>query len=161
MRNVIIAGLLGGLIGGGGAFAAVRWAPSKSSTAQAQMAADPGAKAIPESLMGKLQANDPDGFAADARSSMHVIPEPEFAAFKASLIEFRQWATNAYGKPLGQCELIREQAAGPDVVRVIYLEKFEKGGVAWYFHLYHGAEGWKLASVNWDRTLTFAFAGSP
>src|SRR5438874_4938809 len=112
MRNVIIAGLIGGLVGGGGAFAAVRWGPSKAAEAPA---ADPGAKAIPESLMAKLQANDADGFAAAARGSMHTIPEPEYAAFRAALIEFRQWATAAYGQPLGQCELIREQSAGPDV----------------------------------------------
>jgi hypothetical protein len=158
MRNVIIAGLLGGLLGGGGAYAAMRMSPGKGHESQA---ADPAAKEIPESLMGKLKANDADGFAVAARGSMFNVPDVEFAQFKAALLEFRQKTAAAYGKPTGEYELIREQSAGPAVARLIYLEKFEKGGVAWHFQMYHGSDGWKLASVNWDHTLNFAFAGTP
>lgn len=158
MRNVIIAGLVAGLLGGGVVLGVGRLMPAKP--AGSSPAADE-AKAIPESLIGKLKGNDLEGFAAAARGNMYTIPDPEFAAFKAALIEFRQRTAAAYGKPTGVCELIREQSAGPDVARVIYLEKFEKGGVAWYFQMYKGADGWKLASVNWDHTLNFAFAGSP
>lgn len=158
MRNVLVAGLLGGLLGGVGAYCAMRVAPGKVHESQA---ADPAAKVIPESLMSKLKANDADGFAVAARGSMFNVPDTEFAQFKAALIDFRQKTTAAYGKPTGEYELIREQSAGPDVARVIYLEKFEKGGVAWYFQMYHGAGGWKLASVNWDHTLNFAFTGTP
>lgn len=158
MRNVLVAGLLGGLLGGVGAYCAMRMSPGKVHETQA---ADPAAKAIPESLMSKLKANDPDGFAAAARGSMFNVPDMEFAQFKAALIDFRQKTATAYGKPTGEYELIREQSAGPDVARVIYLEKFEKGGVAWYFQMYHGPDGWKLASVNWDHTLNFAFTGTP
>ncbi|MBY0514281.1 MAG: hypothetical protein K2P78_10265 [Gemmataceae bacterium] len=158
MRNVIIAGLLGGLLGGGAAYTAMRLTPGRLHEVQA---ADPEARLIPESLMAKLKANDPDGFAAAARGSMFTVTDQEFVAFKAALIEFRQKTAAAYGKPTGECELIREQAAGPDVARLIYLEKFEKGGVAWHFQMYHGKDGWKLATVNWDHTMMCAFTGAP
>ncbi|HJZ59767.1 MAG TPA: hypothetical protein VKE74_32800 [Gemmataceae bacterium] len=158
MRNVMIAGLLGGLLGGVVSYTAGRLAPARSPAASIPNAE---AKAIPEGLMAKLKANDMDGFATAARGNMYTIPDTEFAAFKTALTEFRQRTTTAFGKSLGECELIREQSAGPDVARMIYLEKFEKGGVAWYFQLYRGSDGWKLASVNWDHTLNFAFAGAP
>jgi hypothetical protein len=159
MRNVIIAGVLGGLLGGavvGGIFGLF----GRGSAASAA-APDASAKAIPEALMNKLKGSDLDSFASASRGYMYTIPDTEFAVFKANLSEFREQCTKSYGKPLGEFELVREQAAGSNAARLIYLEKFEKGGVAWYFQMYHSPDGWKLASVHWDRTLNFAFTGAP
>ncbi len=158
MRNVILAGVLGGLAGGaicGGMFGMFGRGASTATAAP-----DAGARTIPESLIAKIKTNELDAFATAARSSMYTIPDEEFASFKSNLNEFRAQAAKSYGKSLGEFELIREQSAGPAVARLIFLEKFEKGGVAWYFQMYRGTDGWKLASVHWDRTLNFAFTGS-
>ena len=159
MRNVIIAGLLGGLAGGavvGGIFGLFG-----RGAAYASAAPDASAKAIPEALMNKIKAGDMESFASASRGYMYTIPDAEFAVFRANLNDFREQCAKSYGKSLGEFELIREQSAGPTAGRLIYLEKFEKGGVAWYFQMYHSTDGWKLASVHWDRTLNLAFTGSP
>jgi hypothetical protein len=158
MRNVIIAGLLGGLAGGaicGGIFGLF----GRSSATAA--VPDVGARAIPESLMAKLKSGEMEAFTSIARTNMYTIPDEEFNSFNANFLDFRVQTAKSYGKSLGEFELLREQAAGPNVARIIYLEKFEKGGVAWYFQMYRSNDGWKLASVHWDRTMNFAFTGSP
>ena len=159
MRNVIIAGVLGGLAGGavvGGIFGLFG-----RGAAYASAAPDASAKAIPEALMNKLKAGEVDSFASGVRGNMATIPDAEFAVFKANLTEFRALCAKSYGTSLGEFELIREQSAGQTMVRLIYLEKFEKGGVAWDFQMYHSPDGWKLSSVDWNRTLNLAFTGSP
>lgn len=156
MRGVLIASLLSGVLGGGGAFVAGRYAGPRPAE---QPVPDPGAKALAAELIDKLKAGDIEKFATAVYANTYVMPDPEVVALRANLAKAREQHAKSHGKPTGEFELIREQTVSPSVVRVVYLEKFERGGVAWYFVLYHGPEGWKLADVKWDPTLAVAFTG--
>lgn len=157
MRGVLIASLLSGVLGGGGAFVAGRYAGPRP--AGPPISVDPGAKALAAELIDKLKAGDIEKLTAAVYANTYVMPDPEVAGLRASLAKAREQHTKSHGKPTGEFELVREQAVGPSVARLVYLEKFERGGVAWYFVLYRGPEGWKLADVKWDPTLAVAFPG--
>ncbi len=54
-----------------------------------------------------------------------------------------------YGKLLGY-ELIKEEAFGQSVVRLLYLLKSEKNPTIWEFYFYKPKNSWHLAHIMFD-----------
>lgn len=154
MRHVLFTAALSGLIGGGG-FLAGRFYPP--ATPGKPTADEAGARALAAELVEKLKTADPEKFAAAVYANTYLLPDAEVVVLKASLVKAREQHAKSHGKSTGEFELIRDQTAGPAVVRLVYLERFERGGVAWYFVLCRGSDGWKVADVKWDPTLAVAF----
>jgi hypothetical protein len=164
MKNVLLAGLLGGLLGGAAGVVAGRYAPAvaaKPTAAPAPATAgEPNPRSIAEALLARLKEGKPEEFADVTKGSTHLITEEMYKQFKANLTDFRATYTRAFGHPLREFELVKEQPASPSLVRLVYLERFEKGGVLWFFVLYKGKDGWKLDKVHWVPDLALAFNGS-
>src|SRR5262249_33267142 len=161
MRSAIVAGLVAGLLGGavsGLASAVVVWHMTRHDTPPATeptptSEAERATKAVVETLLSKLKAGDLDGFASAARERMVGIDEPRFQQLRTHLVESRKQYQADYGNPTGEFELLSQQSASPSLVRLVYLEKFEKGGVVWYFFLYRAKDGWRISTVFWDLPL--------
>lgn len=160
MRKLLLAGLLGAIVGGGIAYAAGRYAQAKPAETAAEATGDPSPRSIAEGLLEKLKDGKTEEFADLTKASTHLISEIDFLTFKKKLLDARGTFMKAYGSSLGEFELIREQVAGPSVVRLIYVERFEKNGMTWVFVMYRGKEGWKVASVNWIPDPAAALPGA-
>ncbi len=57
-----------------------------------------------------------------------------------------------FGKPMGH-EFISEMKAGESLVRLLYVQKFEKHGLRWRFLLYKGGSGWIINTFTFDAQL--------
>lgn len=163
-RSILLAGLLGGLLGGAASFAAGRWLkppePPKSESATGSGGpASPEARQVAEAFVAKLRAGKFDEFALDAKVASAAVTDQTFAAFKARLDQERLVYGKLYGRSTGEFELLRETVLSPHLVRFAYLEKFENGGVIWFFILYRGSETWRLSYVDWSDKLALAFSG--
>ena len=156
MRTMFLVGVLGAVLGGGGTILSGRFMTAKAAE---HSAIEPAARGLAADLIEKLKSPDPDKFPAAVYGNTFLISNEELLILKTSLVKAREQHAKSHGKTTGEYELVREQSAGPAVVRFVYVEKFERGGVAWYFLLYRGSEGWKIADVKWDPTLNVAFAG--
>ena len=62
----------------------------------------------------------------------------------------------ALGKAQGY-EFIRERLIGESVLRLTYLAKYERGGVGWMLVFYKRTDGWVLADVRLDPSLSILF----
>lgn len=164
MRNVFVAGVLGGLLGAGGAFSAGRLVPVKAAEPVVNPTTatpDPLPRQVAESLLARLKVGKGEEFTKSAKASMHLISDQEFAVFQKNFTASRETYARGYGPSLGEFELVREHAASPSLVRLVYLERFEKHGLLWIFVMYRGKDGWAIAHVNWVPELNLAFAGGP
>jgi hypothetical protein len=163
MRPILLAGLLGGLLGGAAAFVAVRLIgtaadPAKAETPQT-FTASAEVRGVAEAFLGKLKAMKYDEFIGDVKQGMTFLNETEFEAFKKAFLESRLLCHNVYGQLTGEYELLREVALRPELVRLVYLEKFDRGAVAWSFILYQTRQGWRLNDVRFNINLIHAFPG--
>jgi hypothetical protein len=159
-NSILIAGLLGGLLGGVVSFAlnrTIKPAPPQPATGTNGPAS--GAREAADAYVAKLKAAKFEEFIADARQGATFTTEEGFAAFKTKLINSRTVYTNLFGSSSGEFELLRETALSPSLIRLVYLEKFERGCVWWMFVLYHGRDSWKLAWVDHGLNVDAIFAG--
>jgi hypothetical protein len=160
-RPVLLAGVLGGLLGGATTFVVARLLPPTPNEAQHALTgkAEPRSEAreVAELFVDKLRARKFDDFALDAKMGSPTLTDAELVKFKARLQEFRTVATQTLGPSSGQFELLRETALSPSLVRFVYLEKLERGGVWWVLVLYRGKDAWSLAWVDWGANLQRLF----
>lgn len=168
MTKILIAGVISGLVGGAAAVAAGKYVkPAPTTVAGEQPPAavagqslvPPEVRTIGDAFMGKLKAGDIEGFASGTKVGMTVLTETDFVKFKKSLIDSRTLFAKMFGSPTGEFELVRETPAGPSLMRLIYLEKYERGGVLWVFVLFHTKDGWRLSTVTWNQDLSLVFGG--
>lgn len=156
-RSILIAGLLGGLLGGVAAFTASRLIkpvePAKPEPVHSV------AREVADAYIAKLRAGKNDEFVTDVQTGMTLITEQEYAAFKLEFTGSRNRFVNMFGPRTGEYEFVREVALSPSLARVIYLEKYERGGVLWFFVLYQSKDGWRLTGVSWNEKLALATAG--
>ena len=160
-RPILLAGLLGGLLGGAGAFVVARLLPPSTVTelhslpGKAETRSD--AREVAELFVNKLRAQKYDEFALDAKMGSPILTDADLVKFKARLQEFRTVATQSFGQSSGEFELLRETALSPSLVRFVYLEKLERGGVWWLLVLYRGKDTWTLAWVDWGANVQRLF----
>jgi hypothetical protein len=64
--------------------------------------------------------------------------------------ESREYCEKAFGKRSGDLELMRESHYGPSVTRLVFLERFAKGGVVWAMGLFRSPDGWALLTLNFE-----------
>jgi hypothetical protein len=158
-RPILIAGLLGGLLGSVISFAANRWiVPSRAATTDAKprIPIPQEARTAVEWYIAKLEALQYEEFATEIRRLKGVSQE----MLEAFVKDFQQWRKNyhgALGNHTGPFELIRETAVSTELVQFVYLEKFESSAVVWFFVFYQTKEGWRLVRITWKDDLFVAF----
>jgi hypothetical protein len=161
-RPILIAGLLGGLLGGVASFAASRWiVPAGTAKPEpgSKIPIPPEALAAAEAYVAKLEAMKYDDFMAEVRLGEPMVPKEDFEAFQQKFKKSRAIYHGTFGNRTEPFELIRETALSRDLVQFAYLEKFDRGMVAWYFILNQTKDGWRLARVWWNEDLSIAFVG--
>lgn len=158
-RAILIAGVFGGILGG-----VVSFAASRLIKPIEPVKADPPptpAREVAEAYISKLRSGKNDEFITDVRTGMALITEQEFAAFKQEFSDSRNRFSVMFGSRTGEYELVRESIISPSLARVIFLEKYERGGVLWFFVVYQCKDGWRLAGVSWNEKLALAAVGIP
>lgn len=161
-RPILIAGLLGGLLGGLVSFIAMRTitpAPPAKPEAAPPTHADEETRQVAESFLGHVRDGKPDQLAADVKNGVWLITEQEYASFLGQFTADRARFTKDYGEPTGQYELVRDVRLSPSLVRLIYLEKYQRDGVLWFLTLYHTMDGWRLVGVTWKEKLAASLNG--
>ena len=162
-RPILLAGVLGGVLGGVVAVAAVKllWSPPveppKVETNAQTFPIPAEARTIAEGFLSLLKAGKYDEFPDEVKKARTSISDDEFALFRKKFTQSRYLYHGMYGAVTGEYELMREFALRPDLVRFLYLEKFERGAVAWVFVLYRTKDGWRLNGVVWNEELNNAF----
>jgi hypothetical protein len=161
----LVAGAVGGLCGALLALVVNRWlppVPPPSTAVPAEEAPiDELARRFVERCLSHIKNNRLEEFAQEAKQSQSVVTEEDLKKFLARLRSDRQLSVQSFGQPLGEYELLRVTAPSPSVVRFVYLERFERGGVWWVFVLYRTPERWQMAWVDWGGNLAMLFAGLP
>ena len=157
-RSVMIAGILGGLLGGAASFAANRFIKPVEPVKSDVDLTTGEARDVADAFVARLKSAQFEEFARDAKANATFTPDPEYAAFKKKLLDSRILYTKQLGPSSGDFELLRATTLSPSLVRFVYLEKFEKGGVWWMFVLYHGKDSWKLVWADHGGNLAILFA---
>jgi hypothetical protein len=155
-RPVIIAGLLGGLLGGVAAFAVGRVvvpAPSGKSDA-ANPAAD--VRPLAESFLRRLQGDNLDELQIALQNGFWPITQQEYATFRGQFAADRARFVREFGDRTGEFELVRETTLSPSLVKFVYLEKYQRDGILWHLVLYHSQGDWRLIGVSWKEKLAVA-----
>jgi hypothetical protein len=153
-RAILLAGLLGGLLGGVASFAASRViTPAPTARSETAPAAASEARPIAEGFMERVVAGKEDELAEAARRGVWLVTDQEYATFRGQFTADRARFAREFGPPAGQFEFVRESILSESLVHVVYLEKFQRDGVLWYFVLYRTADGWKLVGVSWKDKL--------
>lgn len=67
--------------------------------------------------------------------------------------EKRELVLDRFGKSLG-VEFIRTERAGNNLVRHVFIERFERHALRWQLSFYKPGDHWMVNSVNWDDKLT-------
>jgi hypothetical protein len=159
-KPILIAGLLGGLLGGIVSFAAsrlVKPAPPPSPPVANQQAINE-AREISQSLFAELKAGKIEQFMAHVRLAYPALTDEQFKEYRFRFANDRTEHMKLFGKSLDQFEYLRGAAETTDLVQLIYLEKFERGGVLWKFIMYRGPESWNLTYVEWNPSTAGAFS---
>jgi hypothetical protein len=161
-RFILVAGVLGGLLGGLAAFAASRWIKPISAD-PARTTLEPAieeARGLVDLLLSEVKAGKHDEFVKHVQMAMSYLTPDAFTAFQKDYLESRKEFPQTLGPPLGEFVELRRTALSPDLVEFVYMEKFERGGIMWVFVLYRGKDHWRLAWMTWNRQLQQAF-GNP
>lgn len=144
-RAVWPAAVLAGVIAGAIAFGLGRTFPAPP----APVAAKPSeAREVADALVEKLKAGKYDEFAQTPHLGAADDPAKKVALLKAAIEQSREYCKTHYNRTAGEFELVRETPLGPSLARVVYLERFDTGGVVWGMGLFRAADGWRLVAVT-------------
>lgn len=155
-KPVLFAGLLGGLLGGGGGFALTRAFPAP---AKPVVVAEPDphpARALADELIADLKAGRDDAFFGTIRRGFVELNDEQFAQFRQGIEAGRQKFAKDYGTR-GDFEFGRETVLSPSVAQFVYVEKYERGCIAYFVVFYQTPGGWRMLAFN-VKPMDAAFA---
>lgn len=155
-KPVLLAGVLGGLLGGVGGFALVRAFPAAAKPSAAAAETPHPARPLADELIANLRGGRNDAFFATLREGFGELTDEQFAQLRAGTEKARQEATAAYGPP-GDIEFGRETVLSPSVARFIYVEKHARGCIAYFVVFYQTPDGWRVLAFN-VKPLDVAFS---
>ena len=78
-----------------------------------------------------------------------IIPEAEFEALVAKSKAFLPMMALRFGGSIGH-EFLKEEKLGNSLVRLVYINKFEKHAMVWNFYCYKGKNGWVINTFKFD-----------
>jgi hypothetical protein len=152
-KPILIAGLLGGLLGGLTSYAGSRFfkpavaAPALTLKEKAIEEARPIVEAFLEELKPGTPAKN-DEFWNHVKMGYTFMSDEDFKDTKKKFDNSRI-ILGVFGQSLHQFELIKENAASPNLVEFVYMERFERGPVIWRFIMYRAKDNWRVALLDW------------
>ena len=145
-KAVLLAGVLGGILGGAGAVALTRAFP----TAPKLIAEKPHeARVLADELFTKLQKGQTEEFLAAVRSGYAELDDAAFdAGVRQPLRAAREGFAKGFGGP-GEFEFHSEFAPTQGLVRFTYLERYPKGSLVWFLYAYQSTSGWHVTGFKY------------
>lgn len=89
------------------------------------------------------------------------LSEAEFNSLEALAKSQRDVVIGRYGQPLGEVEFAGKEMVGESLLRLAYLEKFERHALAWRLDFYRGPKGWLLTGLSWNNNPQVLFRPVP
>lgn len=152
-RTILIAGVLGGLLGGVASYAASRIfvptkpEPAKTAIEAANEEATDDARQIAENLLSLVKNDKYDEFLTQVKNA-YTTQGRDFTLMKNQFDNTRLQYPQMFGQPLHQFELLREIAFSPDLIQLVYMERYEHGGPIWRIVFYRGQDHWRIAFLG-------------
>jgi hypothetical protein len=144
-KPVLVAGLLGGLLGAVFSFALARALPAPVKPPPPAPPSE--ARQYAESVLALLKAGKHDEFTALLRPAFAEASDEQFAEVRKQMYQSRENDVKMYGAG-GEFEFCRESELTPALVRVIFVEKFQRGCKVWSLIVYHAPGGWQVVSCD-------------
>jgi hypothetical protein len=113
------------------------------------------AKEITDKAMTMIADSDLDGGLKLLKPYL-VIPAAEFDVMLGQATMQQPVMSQRFGKSVGK-EFIREDMVGGSLVRLIFIQKFEKTVVRWLFFYYKSPSGWVLNTFTYDDSFQLLF----
>lgn len=85
-----------------------------------------------------------------------IIPESEFNVMAEQLKMQEPLMKQRFGNTIG-VEFVKEEEAGNSLLRIIYIQKFEKHIMRWRFYFYKPRDSWVLNTFFTDDKLQLMF----
>ena len=150
-KPVLLAGLLGGVLGAIICFALLRAFPSEAKSAaptNPTLTAPPtvpqDGRAFADDLVAKLKDRKDEELKSRIRLAYRELNDEEFnKGMWEPFLQARTDFANIYGKSLS-IELARENVVSQDIVRFTYLERHEHGCGVWSIVCYNSPSGWQV-----------------
>lgn len=159
-RPILIAGLLGGILGGMSSFAASRLikpiVPVPPLTDKEKATAE--ARSIVESFLAELKEGKNEEFWAHVKLALTYHPDEVLQKAKQKFDNERYIFLKLYGNHLHQYELLSETANSPSLIQFLYNERYEHGSVLWRFVMYRGKERWYISLLDWTQEVRQSFS---
>lgn len=145
-KSVLLAGVLGGALGGFGAFVLARAFPAAPKV----VAEKPHeARVLADDLFAKLQKGQTEEFLAAARFGYADLDDAAFdAGVRQPLLAAREGFAKGLGGP-GEFEFRSEFAPAQGLVRFTYLERYPNGSLVWFLYAYQSAGGWRVTAFKY------------
>jgi hypothetical protein len=156
-KPVLVAGVLGGLVGAVLSFALGRWMPAPPAVPPPAPPSE--ARQFAEAVFDLLKAGKHDAFMDQLRPAFAEATDEQFAEVRKRMYETREGNAKRYGGG-GEFEYCRESALGSALVNVTFLERHPRGCVVWSLVVYRAADGWKVLACN-GLAPGQAFAAAP
>lgn len=144
-KPVLVAGLLGGLLGAVFSFALARALPAPVKPPPPAPPSE--ARQYVEQVLGLLKAGKHDDFMAQLRPAFAESTDEQFAEVRKQMYEARERDAKMFGGA-GEFEYCRESVLSPTLVRVIFLEKYPRGCMVWSMIVYQAPDRWLFVSCD-------------
>ncbi|MCS6864237.1 MAG: hypothetical protein RMJ56_07795 [Gemmataceae bacterium] len=144
-RTVWLAGLLGGVVGALFSLVLARVFPAPAASPAPPPPS--GARVFADEVVQLLKTGRYDEFFTILRPGFSELPDDEFQKLRDGVLATRQQFVTSYGAA-GELEFCRETSISPALVRLTYLEKYQRGCVAWVIVVYDAPSGWQVLAFN-------------
>ncbi len=113
------------------------------------------AVALAEKVVQKTSTGDVRDGLELARPYLE-IPSSQFDVLLGQVEMQAPVQATRYGKSIGY-ELLRKDTVGDSLIRIVYIQKFERHAVAWIFYFYKPKNDWLLAELSYSDAISGAF----
>ncbi len=143
-KSILVAGLLGGVLGALASYALARSFPH---TPKLPPPPPSEARQFADHVIGKLKDGKNEEFTALLRPAFAQMSNEDYAAFCTKLFEQRANSPRYLGAG-GEFEFVNETAPSATLVRVTYVEKYARGCVLWILVVYNSPDGWQMSAFS-------------
>lgn len=113
------------------------------------------AKELAKSVMDKVSKGK-TAEALDLVKPYLIIPEAEFDVMKNQMAMQAPMIEQRFGKTIG-VEFAGIEEVGKSLMKILYIQKFEKHLMRWTFYFYKPKNSWVLNTFNTDDKIQYMF----
>ena len=80
------------------------------------------------------------------------LPESEISVLRMQTVQQRGMVSERFGQTL-DIRLVDEKLVADSILRITYMEKFERHIIRWVFTYYKPRDQWIVNSIEWDDNI--------